>query len=90
MTIEELRAGLAATLALEDRPDADWEQVEAQCRAMIARLNTEPEPTYPHDIVYHFLEDADARQKSSRYAEGQRERLRQWLKHEPQNQIGRP
>ena len=79
MTIEELRAGLAATLALEDRPEADWKQVESQCRAMIARLNTEPEPCYPHDIVYHFLEDADARQKSPRYAAGQRERLRQWL-----------
>lgn len=79
MTLEELRTELTATLALEERSDTDWAQVEAQCFAMIARLNTEPDPTYPHDIVYHFLEDADARKKSPRYAEGQRERVRQWL-----------
>lgn len=70
---------MAAILALEEQPSVDWQEVEARCLIVVERLNTEAEPSYPYDVVYHFVEDADARQKSPRYARGQRERLREWL-----------
>lgn len=79
MTLEELRAELEAILSLEEQPRIDWPQVEARCLRTVERLNTEAEPSYPHEVVYHFLEDMDARQKSPRYGGGQRQRLRKWL-----------
>ncbi len=57
----------------------DWEQVETRSLRVISRLSNEEEPAYPHDVVYHFLDDADVRRKSPRYAEVQRERLWEWL-----------
>ena len=79
MTLEELRSDLRTILAEEQRKPVDWQKVEELCVQVVDRLNTEPEPAYPHDVVYHFLEDADARQKSLRYADEQREKLRTWL-----------
>ena len=79
MTLEELRNEMAAILSLEEQPTVDWREVDARCLIVVERLNTEADPLYPHDVVYHFLEDPDARQKSPRYALGQRERLREWL-----------
>lgn len=79
MTLDELKSDLCTILAEEQREPVDWQKVEELCVQVVDRLNTEPEPAYPHDVVYHFLEDADARQKSARYADGQREELRAWL-----------
>ena len=79
MTIEELREGLTHVLAEEERPGTDWTAVEALCLALIARLNSGEEPEYPHDIVYHFLDDPDIRRKDAVYASRQRQRLREWL-----------
>lgn len=79
MTIGELRTELAAILALEEQSPTDWHQVEARCLRTIERLTKEPEPSYPHEVVYHYLDDPDVRQKDSGYAKGQRERLRGWL-----------
>ena len=79
MTFEELTSQLKAILAEEGREEVRWPVVEAMCDDVVQRLNTEVEPSYPHDIVYHFLEDADARRKSPKYAESQRIRLVKWL-----------
>jgi hypothetical protein len=79
MTIDELRSELRAILAAEEQAPPDWQQVERRSLRVIERLATEDEPEYPHDVVYHFLDDTDVRQKSARYGDGQRLRLRQWL-----------
>ena len=79
MTIDELRSELRAILASEEQTPPDWQEVETRSHRVIERLATEDEPSYPHDIVYHYLDDPDVRRKSPRYGEGQRQRLREWL-----------
>jgi hypothetical protein len=79
MTLDELKFNLKLILAEEDSVDVDWSKVESLCLDVLRRLNTQPEPEYPHDIVSHFLDDPDVRQKSSEYALMQRQRLRNWL-----------
>ena len=71
---------MRAILAAEEQTPPDWQQVETRSLSVIERLATEDEPAYPHDIVYHFLDDPDVRQKSAHYGDRQRQRLRQWLK----------
>lgn len=79
MTLDELQADLRAILAAEVQPLVDWVTVEALCLSTIERLNTEGQPDFPHDVVYHFLDDADIRQRDASYAKLQRERLVTWL-----------
>jgi hypothetical protein len=81
VTLEELRADLRIILEEEDNLEVDWSRVEKLCFETIRRLNIEAEPRYPHDIVYHFLDDPDVRQKSPEYAVVQRQRLRDWLRN---------
>jgi hypothetical protein len=79
MTLQELRTELEGILRLEEQSSVDWEAVAARCLKAVARLNREPEPPYPHDVVYRFLDDPDVRQKDRDYGEMQRHRLRRWL-----------
>jgi hypothetical protein len=79
MTGTELKASLRTILLAEEQSDTDWLAVEKQCLATLERLNTETAPAYPYDVVYHFLDDADVRQKDEAYARVQRDRLRTWL-----------
>jgi hypothetical protein len=79
VTIEELKTDLRLILNEEQKEQIDWQTVDAHCDEVLRRLNTEPEPDYPYDIVYHFLDDADVRRKSHKYADAQRQRLREWL-----------
>lgn len=79
MTIEELKSELRAILAMEEKTPPDWSEIETRSLNVIRRLSTEKAPSYPHDIVYHFLDDSDVRQKSQPYGESQRQRLREWL-----------
>ena len=79
MTIEEVREELRAILVAEEQSPPDWLQVETRCLRTIQRLATEAEPSYPPDVVYHYLDDPDVRQKSMTYGAGQRKRLRHWL-----------
>lgn len=79
MTLEELRTELECILHLEEQPSVNWEAVKARCLDSVARLNMAPEPPYPHEAVYHFLDDPDVRQKDCGYGEMQRDRLRRWL-----------
>jgi hypothetical protein len=80
MTEEELRSSLRAILSIEDRLQIDWQAVERLCDQTIRRLVTEePAPEYPHDVVFHFLDDPDVRRKDAYYAEVQRQRLKAWL-----------
>ena len=79
MTIVELRTELAAILSLEEHQRTDWRMVEARCLSAINRLNSEPAPVHPSDVVYHFLDDPDIRLKDTAYATDQRARLRDWL-----------
>lgn len=79
MTARELKASLRAILTAEEQPEVDWATVERLCLATLHRLNSEVAPDYPYDVVYHFLDDADVRQKDGGYARVQRERLAAWL-----------
>ena len=79
MTIVELRNELKAILALEEQVPPDWQEVEKRSLRLIAELSNMGQATYPHDVVYQFLDDPDVRQKSTAYAERQRHRLREWL-----------
>jgi hypothetical protein len=83
MTLEELKAALRLILQEEQKAEVNWVNVEAMCLNVVTRLNTEPEPKYSHDAVYHFVEDADVRQKDEGYAERQRARLSDWLEARP-------
>ena len=80
MTLDELRGDLHAILAAEEQPNIDWPMVEVMCLRAIDRLNSEGQPEFPYEIVYHFLDDADIRQRDASYAEVQRERLMTWLR----------
>jgi hypothetical protein len=76
VTIDELRAAIAAMLDEERKPAIDWERVESLSSALIARLVNEPAPEYPFKL-FHFIEDWDVRRKDERlgqsdYAERQR------------------
>ena len=79
MTLNELKADLRTILEGETKSAIDWNRVEELCLGVIRRLNAEPKADYPHDVVYHFLDDADVRQKDDGYAVIQPQRLRQWL-----------
>ena len=79
MTLDELKSDLRKILEEEEAEQIDWRSVEVQCEEVLRRLNTEPEPAYPYEIVYHFLDDTDVRQKSPEYAVVQKDRVRRWL-----------
>ncbi|WP_426166211.1 hypothetical protein [Sandarakinorhabdus sp. DWP1-3-1] len=79
MTSDELQADVHAILAAEKEPKIDWAMVEAMCLRAIERLNTEGQPEYPYDLVYHFLDDVDIRRKDPSYAAVQREPITTWL-----------
>lgn len=79
MTLEELKSELSAILAAEEQSPPDWGQVEERSLRTIGRLATEPRPDYPHEVVYHYLDDLDVRQTSARYGQHQRKRLKRWL-----------
>lgn len=79
MTLEELRADLRAILAKEEALPADWIAVDEMCLGLIRKLAAEKEPPYPHDVVYHYLDDPDIRRKDDAYGRGQRLRLKRWL-----------
>jgi hypothetical protein len=79
MTLEDLEAQLGLILEIEERVPVDWVASQKRCLEIILRLSREREPDYPHEIVYHFLDDPDVRRKDDRYALHQRQRLRAWL-----------
>lgn len=70
---------LKGILGLEEQASVNWEAVKTRCLKTLARLNKEPEPSYPHAVVYRFLDDPDVRQKDRAYGEMQRRRLSRWL-----------
>ena len=46
--------------------------------SLIKRLKDGPEPEFP-DKIYHFIDDFDIRQRDHRYAEAQRQMVRDFL-----------
>lgn len=78
MTEEELRADLGYILAAEETEQPDWNEVQDLCRRVLKRLEQEPVPDFPHDI-WHFLADADIRQRDAQYGDEQRGVLHAWL-----------
>jgi len=79
MTLDELKSSLASILAAEEQAQINWTTVNSLCDEVVRRLNCEPAPDYPFDVVYHFLDDPDVRRKDASYAQVQRERLKEWL-----------
>jgi hypothetical protein len=79
MTPDELKSDLRAILAAEEAAPADWARVESMSLATIKRLNGEAEPDYPHDVIYHYLDDFDVRRIDDVYGRGQRAWLKSWL-----------
>lgn len=86
MTIEELRAAIAAMLYEETQPVIDWARVEALSFDLITMLVKERTPELPRKL-YHFIEDWDIRRKDERdgrkgYAEDQRAFVEQFVRGE--------
>lgn len=79
MTMDELKGDLRAILMEETHEPVDWRRVQALCRRTLGRLAAEPHPLYPHDVIFHFLDDADERREDDAYASAQRQRLQTWL-----------
>ena len=71
MEHSELRQKLAVILAEEEGYNPDWSHVAARCAELEERLRTEPETEYP-DAVWHYVDDADVREKDEQYAAWQR------------------
>ena len=67
----ELRQKLAVILEAEEGRNPDWSRVAALCEQLEERLRTEPETEYP-DAVWHYVDDADVREKDEIYAAWQR------------------
>jgi hypothetical protein len=64
---ERIRDSVRAIVAQEeDRASVDWRAVEAEASATIAYINENKVEI--DNLIYHFLEDADARRKSETYA----------------------
>lgn len=89
MTLEELRSDLRAILAQEEASPTDWVSVERMCLELIGKLARGKEPPYPHDVVYHYLDDPDIRRKDDPYGRGQRLQLQRWLDGENISEDGR-
>jgi hypothetical protein len=72
MTLDELMKDLRTILAAEEQSPPDWRKVELLCLRTVERLAADTAPPYPHDIVYHFLDDPDVRRRDRHYGELQR------------------
>lgn len=70
MTQEELRRRVGELLRLEERSDTDWRAVQSECERLDRDIQGMPTDEVP-DLLWHFLQDADVRQKDERYAEYQ-------------------
>ena len=80
MNFVELRQRVGAILAVEERANAveDWAEVERLTDELQAQLEAE-ETTVCPEIVDHYLDDVDIRARDERYAQQQRERVRQFV-----------
>lgn len=78
MAIDELKAELGAILTVEEQSSPDWQKVERGSLRKIERLATETEPS-TRTTQSTTSWTPDVRQKSPKYGEAQRQRLRQWL-----------
>ena len=72
----ELRLRLVPILEAEER--GDWDQVE-QLSDQLNRDLSEQKFRHSVEIVDHYLDDADVREKDERYAEGQRRQVRHFV-----------
>ena len=77
MDTATLRQRLTDILNEEEGPNVDWNAVEELCRKLSDDLDNQPNPDCPH-IVYHFLSDADIREKDAEYGQGQRLEIRRF------------
>jgi hypothetical protein len=77
MDTATLRQRLTDILDEEERPSVDWNAVQTLCLRLSDDLDNHPNPDCPH-IVYHFLSDADIREKDADYGRGQRVEIRRF------------
>ena len=73
----ELRRRLDDLIRLEEAEVVDWPEVEDRCLAL-AEMLRHNEATYP-DVVHHFVDDVDIRQKDLGYAQRQRGLVRRYV-----------
>ena len=80
MDFVELRRRVGAILALEERASGveDWAEVERLTDELLAQLEAEPRTECP-EIVNHYLDDVEIRARDDRYADQQRERIKQFV-----------
>ena len=69
-----LRQHLQAILDLEAADPVDWAQVQKLSSDTLPRIS-QRSGNGPPPFVYHYLADADLRQKDAEYAEMQRKEL---------------
>jgi hypothetical protein len=79
VTLEDLRSELRAILFEEEKSSVDWPAVQARCLELGLRVHREWHPTPADEPVLHYLDDPDIRKKDRRFAEWQRDQLRNWL-----------
>lgn len=77
MDTTTLRQRLTDILNYEERTIVDWDSVQRLCMNLYDDLDKNPDLACPH-IVYHFLSDADIRQKDADYGRGQRVEIRRF------------
>ena len=80
MDFVELRQRVGAILAIEERAAApeDWAEVERLIDELEAQLRAEGRTVCP-EIVDHYLDDVDIRVRDERYAQQQRERVKEFV-----------
>lgn len=77
MDTATLRQRLTDILDAEEGPTVDWNAVEGLCVRLSDDLRSDPTAECPH-VVYHFLSDADIRQKDADYGREQRLEIRRF------------
>jgi hypothetical protein len=81
MTLEELRAELAAILAREECPQVDWANVEFLSKRTYARLTEPGTPQdFPHEELIGYLAGFNRRRWDGEFGEQQRRWLRTYLR----------
>lgn len=78
MQSEELRRRVGAILTAEGNEPPEWDEVDRLSDELLRQLIAEPDTECPQ-IVNHYLDDADIRQRDETYARGQRRRVGRYV-----------
>jgi hypothetical protein len=78
MDDDKLRQRLRIILDLEVADPVDWALVQQLSADLLGQLSESSEYEPPH-LVHHYLDDADIRERDSKYGEAQRAEIRRFV-----------